>query len=278
MIERFSPALARTFVPGAPIVPLAERVMVPIFRSSTAIMSKRRARSVLVFSVQSLRRSVSRAFRFAIASLTSPRRWEPRRARASFRSSRAFSRSRRPGACNNSPVDNAADTATPRSTPTACPVPGAGIGSGIAANATCQRPALSRVMRYDFTPANSARPPEPHPAHLRHPHLADAVGQRHTSSADTATIRNPSPRPGLRHVGRRWVPPKKFAMAWAKSLSACCCTMTDPWDQSASAALHGVRAPEGRRRTPPAEEAPAEGVRGTRSRFWQRPEAELLGR
>jgi hypothetical protein len=32
---------------------------------------------------------------------------------------------------------------------------GAGIGSGIAANATCQRPARSAVIRYDFHPASA---------------------------------------------------------------------------------------------------------------------------
>jgi len=53
-------------------------------------------------------------------------------------------------------VDSATATVTPRSTPTTSPAPGAGIGSGIAANAICQRPALSRVMRYDFQ-STSAR-------------------------------------------------------------------------------------------------------------------------
>ena len=45
------------------------------------------------------------------------------------------------------PVDSAADTATPRSTPTTSPLPGAGMGSGIAANAMCHRPARSKVTR-----------------------------------------------------------------------------------------------------------------------------------
>ncbi|MGH3860273.1 MAG: hypothetical protein ACRDSQ_11820 [Actinokineospora sp.] len=44
----------------------------------------------------------------------------------------------------------------------------------------------------------------------------------------TATIRKPSLRSRLRQVGRRWVRPKKFAIAWAKSFNACCCTITDP--------------------------------------------------
>jgi hypothetical protein len=58
-IPRFSPALARTFRPGFPRVPLADRVMFAIFRSSTRIRSNRRAMAVLAFSAQSLRRSGS---------------------------------------------------------------------------------------------------------------------------------------------------------------------------------------------------------------------------
>ena len=46
------------------------------------ILSKRRAMSVVAFSTQSLRRSVSRALNFAIASFARARRWEPRAARA----------------------------------------------------------------------------------------------------------------------------------------------------------------------------------------------------
>ena len=87
-MPRFSPALARTFRPGFSRVPFADRVMFPIFRFSTRITSNRRARSVLAFSAQSLRRSVSRARSRAIACLTRPRRFEPRFARASLRCSR----------------------------------------------------------------------------------------------------------------------------------------------------------------------------------------------
>ncbi len=60
-ISRFSPALALTFRPGAAVVPLAERVMPVTFRFSARIKSNSRASRVLVFSAQSLRRSVSRA-------------------------------------------------------------------------------------------------------------------------------------------------------------------------------------------------------------------------
>ena len=149
-IPRFSPALARTFRPGFSRVPFADRVMFPIFRSSTRITSNRRAMPVDTFSVQSLRRSVSRARSRAIACFTRPRRFDPRLARASVRCSRRSrlrSRPVRAGACSRSPVDSAAETATPRSIPTTWPLPGAGTGSGITANATCQRPARSIVTR-----------------------------------------------------------------------------------------------------------------------------------
>ena len=82
------PGLGRTFRPGSPRVPFADRVMLLIFRSSTRITSNRRASPVCVFSTQSLRRSLSRARSRAIACLTRPRRFEPRVARASVRCSR----------------------------------------------------------------------------------------------------------------------------------------------------------------------------------------------
>ena len=114
--------------------------MVAIFRSSTRIRSNRLVMSVLAFSAQSLRRSLSRTRSRAIACLTRPRRFDPRCARASVRCSRrslARSGAVRAGQCSNSPVDSAADTATPRSMPTTWPLPGAGTGAGITAKATC---------------------------------------------------------------------------------------------------------------------------------------------
>ena len=51
------------------------------------------------------------------------------------------------GACSSSPVDRAADTATPRSIPTMVPSPGPAMGSGTWAKAMNQRPARSRVTR-----------------------------------------------------------------------------------------------------------------------------------
>jgi hypothetical protein len=149
-MPRLSPALARTFRPGRSCVPLADRVMLLIWRSSTLMTSNLRAMSVEAFSAQSLRRSVSRARSRAMACLTRLQRFEPRRARASLRSSRRmrfWSRAVRPWECSSSPFDRAADTTTPRSMPTACPLPGAGIGSGMAAKATCQRLARSMVTR-----------------------------------------------------------------------------------------------------------------------------------
>ena len=103
-----------------------------------------------VFSTQSRRRSTSRALSLAIASLVRCRLLEPRLARASrccSRRSRVRSPGVRLGVCSSSPVDSATDTATPRSMPTTLPSAGPGIESGMCANATCQRPARSRVMR-----------------------------------------------------------------------------------------------------------------------------------
>ena len=62
-ISWFSPALARTLRPGFSRVPFADRVMLPICRSSTRIRSNRRAMPVLAFSAQSWRRSLARARR-----------------------------------------------------------------------------------------------------------------------------------------------------------------------------------------------------------------------
>ena len=61
--------------------------------------------------------------------------------------SRSASPARRPGTHSNSPLDSATDTATPRSTPTTLPSPGPVTGSGMAANAMCQRPDRSRLTR-----------------------------------------------------------------------------------------------------------------------------------
>ena len=61
------PRFWATRKPGSSTVPRAERVIARTSRASTLITSNRRARSVVVFSTQSFRRSLSRAFSFAIA-------------------------------------------------------------------------------------------------------------------------------------------------------------------------------------------------------------------
>src|ERR1035437_798348 len=157
-MPRLSPAFCATFLPGFCTVPAAEPVMPLTLRFSTRITSNLAARSVLVFSSQSLRRSPSLAFNRPIRVLTFLAAVRPRRARASLRCSRrsrSASFARKPLGLVISPVDSATATVTPRSTPRAPPVAGAGIGSGITANAICQRPARSRVMRYDFQSARA---------------------------------------------------------------------------------------------------------------------------
>jgi len=134
-------------------------------------------------------------------------------------------------------VDKAADTLTPRSIPTTRPLPGAGIGSGIVANTTCQRPARSRVTRYDFAPAGTAQDQRNRTQPTFGTRTSPVLRFRRRTSADlTATILNPTARPALRHVGRRLVLAKKFAIAWAWSRMACCWTITLP------SASHGLSA------------------------------------
>ena len=173
-ISRFSPAFCLRSCRAFRYVPLAERVMSRTRRSSRRITSNRRARSVDSFSAQSLRASASWAFSLAIADLSRARRLLPRPVRASLRWSR-WSRHWRAadsrGQLSSAPVDSAALTETPRSTPTTCLVPGPAMGSGIAANAMCQRPTLSNFTRYDLAsgtardqrnrthPAFGTRPP-----------------------------------------------------------------------------------------------------------------------
>ena len=69
------PTFLGTPAPGCPMVPRAERIIARTSRSSTLITSNRRARSVVVFSTQSFRRSLSRAFSFAIAVSSSLGGW-----------------------------------------------------------------------------------------------------------------------------------------------------------------------------------------------------------
>jgi hypothetical protein len=69
LISRLSPRFCATLVPGRSRVPRADRVIARTFKSSTLMVSKPRATSVVAFSTQSRRRSVSRVRRRAMASL-----------------------------------------------------------------------------------------------------------------------------------------------------------------------------------------------------------------
>src|ERR1035437_9484184 len=230
-MPRLSPAFCATFLPGFCTVPAAEPVMPLTLRFSTRITSNLRARSVLVFSSQSLRRSLSLAFNRPIRVLTFLRRFDPRRARASLRCSRrsrSASFARKPLGLVISPVDSATATVTPRSTPTTPPVPGAGIGSGITANAICQRPARSRVMRYDFQCMRARLRLNCSQPILGTSTLDRARLSRRTRNPAGPTIRKPSSSPALRHVGRLWVPAKNLCHAWSRSRNACCWTVCDP--------------------------------------------------
>src|ERR1035437_8197288 len=186
-MPRLRPAFCATFLPGFCTVPAAERVMPLMLRSSTRITSNLRARSVLVFWAQSLRRSPSLAFSPVIRAFTLWRRLDPRAARASLHCSRrprpASFRLSPPGLVI-SPVDSATATATPRSTPTTPPAPGAGIGSGITASAICQRP---RPVPSDAVRLPASQPAaafEPNPADLRHQHTGPC----------TVVLTDPQPR------------------------------------------------------------------------------------
>src|SRR5690348_4380537 len=65
--------------------------------------------------------------------------------------------------------------------------------------------------------------------------------RRRTSPSLTATIRNPSSRPALRHIGLQCVPAKKFRMAWSWSRMACCWTITLPTASHRLSALASER-------------------------------------
>ena len=208
-MPRFSPAFARTLRPGFSRVPRADRVMFVIFRSSTRISSNRRARSVEVFSTQSLRRSVSRAALPGHRLLGPPAtlRAPPGAGQLALQPPRPLrSGAVRPGWCSSSPSTPPRDTTTPRSMPTAWPLPGAGIGSGIAGERDMPAPgpvpaSPGRTSR----PAHVPGPPEPHPPGLRHPHLrrpSGSAGERPIAARAAPRSGTPHPAPALRHVGR----------------------------------------------------------------------------
>ena len=129
----------------------------------------------------------------------------------------------------------------PRSMPTTWPLPGAGTGPGMAAKATCQRPARSIVTRKDFTPGGTGRDQR----NRTQPAFGTQTSPvlrltRRTSHCRPRlpTMRKPSSRPALRQVGRRagFRGSANAARARAKSRSACCCTVWLP------AASHGCSA------------------------------------
>src|SRR5690242_12115131 len=173
MISRLSPDFCRTFRPGAPAVPLAERVMLVTSRFSTLTISNRRARPVLAFSAQSLRLSVSRAFSRAMTSLTRPRRFEPRLPRASLRSMRsslprgqagnAQQFTRRQGRADGHAAVNADDLSVAWS--------GNRLRNHGEGDMPASRPVHGRPVGLHAR-GHRAGPTEPHPPNLRHPYLA----------------------------------------------------------------------------------------------------------
>jgi hypothetical protein len=128
----------------------------------------------------------------------------------------------------NSPVDNATATATPRSTPTTAPTPGAGIGSGITANAICQRPARSPVMRCDFHPAS---------ARLALKQTQPIFAHQHTGSCpvvlpDPHSLRSEDPQAlilaGFTPPRAPMGPGKESLPPWSRSRNACCWIVCEP--------------------------------------------------
>ena len=180
LISRLRPRFCATRVPGHSGVPRAERVIARTFKSSTRMVSKRRARSVLVFSTQSRRRSVSRARSRAMASLVRARRCDPRCARARRRCnrrSRWVSPARRPGTRSSSPQDSAAETATPRSTPTTPPSSGPATGSGIGKSDVPAPRSIQSDPVGLHRGGDVAGPPELDPPDLGYPYLSVAAAE-----------------------------------------------------------------------------------------------------
>ena len=149
LMPRLRPRFCATRTPGCSTVPRAVRVIARTSRASMRIVSKRRAISVVTFSTQSLRRSLSRAFSFAIASFV--------RARGGSRARRGPAAAAAPSAASTHPgetggVQQFAGRQRRRHHHTTidthhAALPGPAIGSGRWANATCQRPARSQVTR-----------------------------------------------------------------------------------------------------------------------------------
>ena len=176
--------------------------------------------------------------------LTRPRRFEPRLARASVRCSRRSlvrSRAVRAGQRSNCPWTG--PRRRPR--PGRCPPPGRYRAWAPARGSRRRRHASARRGPWSpgrtSTPGGTARDQR----NRTHPALGTQTWPvfrltRRTSHCRPRrpTIRNPSSRPALRHDGRPAGLPgsKNAALAWAKSRSACCCTVWEP------AASHGCSA------------------------------------
>ena len=237
-ISRLSPALARTFRPGSSAVPLAERVMFLICRSSTRITSNRRA-----MSGGGLLGPVLAPVSLAGAQPGDGQPHPPAAVRAAARAGElalqqpyalAFAHSQAgylqqfPGrqrrGHSHAPVN-------------AHNLSGAGSGDRGGDGGEGDMPAPCAVHRHSVglhPCGHRAGPAEPHPASLRHPDLADVAGH----AADVPLLAAPpddpepfvppslTPRrpPGRVAPGRRSAP-----IAWAKSRNACCCTIWVPW-------------------------------------------------
>ena len=151
LMPRLRPRFWATRTPGCSTVPRAVRVIAP--RRELRCGSCRSAARCQCwpFRPNLCVGPLSRAFSFAIACFVRARRWEPRSARAS----RCCSTFNRFDLATASDWGHAAvhRSTTPPTPPhhgrylPRVPSPGPAIGSGRWANATCQRPARSRVTR-----------------------------------------------------------------------------------------------------------------------------------
>ena len=221
--------------------------MLPICRSSTRITSNRRAMPVLVFSAQSLRRSVSRARSRAIACL------HPAAAvRAALRAGQLALQPPQPGPLPRGQGGSVQHLAGgqgrgDRHPPVNAHRPGRYPGAGPARGSRRRRHASG--PRGPSSPGRTSRPAArrgtsgtaPIRPWAPRPGRPSGTPGAHPTAAPRPTIRNPSSRPALRHDGRPAGLPgsKNAVIARAKSRSACCWTVWEP------AASHGCSARAG---------------------------------
>ena len=235
---------ARTFRPGFSRVPLADRVMFLICRSSTLITSNRRAMSVdgLLCPVLTPVRlagaqprdseldpcaAVRAAPGAGELALQPPQRSALPRGQAG----RVQQLPGRQGRADRHPAVDADDLPV---TWRADRLRDRGEGDMPAPGAVHASPGRTSPLAVRRGTSGTApiRPSAPRPRRRRR-------DRRRTShAARRPTIRNPSSRPALRHDGRPagLSGSKNAAIAWAKSRSACCCTIWEP------AASHGCSA------------------------------------